>query len=549
MAIHGALPGRLRLDTLRGDVFGGVTAAVVALPLALAFGVASGVGPIAGLYGAIAVGFFAAVFGGTPAQVSGPTGPMTVVMAVVVAENAGSLSDAFAIVFLGGVLQTLFGVARLGRYVSYTPQPVVSGFMSGIGVIIILIQTLPFFGLATATGGPLGAVRMWAEIPAMLNPDAVAVAGLALLVMIFWPPRWRHALPPPLAALLVGTVAALSVFQSAPTLGHVPTGLPTVFLPSFAAVDIPRLLQPALILALLGSIDSLLTSLVADSITRSRHRSNRELVGQGIGNMVAGLIGGLPGAGATMRTVVNVRAGGRTAVSGALHALVLLALVLGLAPMAERIPHAVLAGILIKVGWDIIDWGHLKRLHRAPPDRILVMLVTLGLTVFVDLITAVAVGLILAGFATARWMDREELKGVSAVALPNAGAAGLSEEERAALARYDGHIGIIKLRGHFSYASARHLVARVGARTAGHKVFIYDFTDAAYVDTSAALAIEELIKIAVDETDGCFVAGLSGEAAETLAAMGALEPLPAGHVKDTLLEAIEAAGEAVPGGA
>lgn len=546
MAILDSVAKRSTLDTLRGDVFGGVTAAVVALPLALAFGVASGVGPIAGLYGAIAVGFFAAVFGGTRAQVSGPTGPMTVVMAVVVAENAGSLGDAFAIVFLGGVLQTLFGVARLGRYVSYTPYSVVSGFMSGIGVIIILIQTLPFFGLATAPGGPLGAVRMWVDIPTMFQPDAVAVAGLSLLVMIFWPARWRHMLPPPLAALLFGTVAALLVFRGAPTIGEVPTGLPMLLVPSFGFGDIPRLLQPALILALLGSIDSLLTSLVADSITRSRHRSNRELIGQGIGNMAAGLIGGLPGAGATMRTVVNVRAGGRTPVSGALHALVLLALVLGLGPLAERIPHAVLAGILIKVGWDIIDWGHLKRVHRAPRDKMVVMLVTLVLTVFVDLITAVAVGLILAGFATSRWMEREELKGVAAVALPNADAAGLSDDERAALAHYDGQIGIVKLRGHFSYASARELVSRVGPEATGHKMFIYDFTDAAHVDTSAALAIEELIKIAVDETDGCFVAGLSGEAAETLEALGALDPLPPARIKATLLEAIEAAGEVVP---
>ena len=178
--------------------------------------------------------------------------------------------------------------------------------------------------------------------------------------------------------------------------------------------------------------------------------------------MAAGLVGGLPGAGATMRTVVNVRAGGRTRVSGALHAVVLLGLVLGLAPLAERIPHAVLAGILLKVGWDIIDWGHLRRIHRAPRDKTLVMLVTLSLTVFVDLITAVAVGLILAGFVTARWMESQELKGVASVALPDADAAGLSGHERELLARTNGRIGIVRLRGHFSYASARELVARTG---------------------------------------------------------------------------------------
>ncbi|MGY8957975.1 MAG: SulP family inorganic anion transporter, partial [Alphaproteobacteria bacterium] len=190
----------------------------------------------------------------------------------------------------------------------------------------------------------------------------------------------------------------------------------------------------ALILALMGSIDSLLTSLVADSITRTRHNSDRELAGQGIGNMAAGLIGGLPGAGATMRTVVNVRAGGRTPVSGAIHALALLALVLGLGPLAEHIPHAVLAGILMKVGWDIIDWDYLKRIPRAPRDKVLVMLVTLVLTVFVDLITAVAVGLIFAGIVNSKWMETEELKGVTAVAIPDE-SANLSEAEKNALRR------------------------------------------------------------------------------------------------------------------
>ncbi len=535
------------METLRGDIFGGVTAAVVALPLALAFGVASGISPIAGLYGAIAVGFFAAVFGGTSSQVSGPTGPMTVVMAVIVAGNATNLGDAFTIVFLGGLLQVLFGLIRVGRYVSYTPYSVVSGFMSGIGIIIILIQALPMFGLAAVPGGPIGAIRAWPAIPEMFNPHAVAVGGLSLVVMIFWPGKWQRVLPQPLAALLIGTVAALLVFRDTPVIGEVPTGLPELLIPAIGVGDIPRLLQPALILALLGSIDSLLTSLVADSITRTRHNSNRELIGQGIGNMVAGLIGGLPGAGATMRTVVNVRAGGRTRVSGALHAVVLLGLVLGLAPLAERIPHAVLAGILLKVGWDIIDWGHLRRIHRAPRDKTLVMLVTLSLTVFVDLITAVAVGLILAGFVTARWMESQELKGVTSVALPDADGAGLSDHDRELLARTNGRIGIAQLRGHFSYASARELVARTGPEAAGHEVMIYDFTDAAYIDTSAALAIEELIRIAVEETQGCFVCGLSGEAARTLTALSVLDQLPKDHIKTTLTQAIEAAAPLVGG--
>ncbi|HFC04692.1 MAG TPA: SulP family inorganic anion transporter, partial [Rhizobiales bacterium] len=446
---------------LKGDIFGGVTAAVVALPLALAFGVASGVGPIAGLYGAIAVGFFAAVFGGTPSQVSGPTGPMTVAMAAVVIQYADTPGTAFLIVILSGVLQIIFGMLKVGRYVSYTPHSVVSGFMSGIGVIIILIQTLPFVGLATAGGGPIGAISAWPDIPKLLNSDALAIATASLAVMMFWPARLNAILPSALAALLVGTGLALTIFSGAPIIGDVPTGLPAIQFPDITLGGLPGLFGPAVILALLGSIDSLLTSLVADSITRTRHNSNRELVGQGIGNIAAGLVGGLPGAGATMRTVVNVRAGGRTPLSGALHAVILLALVLGLGPLAEQVPHAALAGILMKVGWDIIDWKYLKRIAIAPKDNVFVMLVTFGMTVFIDLITAVGVGIILASFVAARRAETHELEGVTALAMQSGGEM-LSPQEDQMLEELGGEVALVNLRGRFSYASARQLTHSIG---------------------------------------------------------------------------------------
>ncbi len=528
------------LTSLTGDIFGGLTAAVIALPLALAFGVASGIGPIAGLYGAIAVGFFAAVFGGTPAQVSGPTGPMTVVMAVVVAEHANHLGEAFAIVILGGAFQMLFGVFKVGRYVSYTPHSVVSGFMSGIGVIIILIQTLPFFGLATVPGGPIGAIRAWPEIASALNVHALIIASVSLAIMVFWPRRLGAVLPAPLAALIAGTLLGLLVLQRAPIIGEVPTGLPELHVPEISFAVLPTIVQPALILALLGSIDSLLTSLVADSITRTRHNSDRELIGQGIGNMVAGLIGGLPGAGATMRTVINVRAGGRSPVSGALHSIVLLALVLGLGPVAEVIPHAALAGILVKVGWDIIDWGYLRRIRRAPRDKVIVMLVTLGLTVFVDLITAVAVGLILAGFVTARWMEVDELKGITQLALADT-ENELTAEERSEIEKFDGRIGLILFRGRFSYASARELVQRTGSQMAGYEAMIFDFSHAAHIDTSAALAIEQMLDTALGETRGCVIAGLTGSAEKTLDSLGVLDHLPDENVVKTRIAAIRRA--------
>ena len=327
------------LDRLPGDIFGGVTATVVALPVALAFGVASGLGPIAGIYSAIAVGFFAAVFGGTPSQISGPTGPMTIAMAVVVTQHAdGDLTKAFTIVMMAGILQICLGILRIGSFVTYTPYSVISGFMTGIGVIVMTIQVLPFLGASTVSGGPLNSIREWPDAFTSLNADALIVGLVALLAGVFWPNKLSKFVPGPLIALVLGTAAAFFFFTEAPVIGKVPTGLPELFIPEITPGFLASALQPAFILALLGSIDSLLTSLVADSITRARHNPNRELMGQGLGNLVAGLVGALPGAGATMGTVVNIRAGGRTPVSGALRSIVLLALVLGLGQIAEPIP-------------------------------------------------------------------------------------------------------------------------------------------------------------------------------------------------------------------
>lgn len=524
------------LKNLRGDIFGGVTAAVVALPLALAFGVAGGLGPIAGLYGAIAVGFFAAIFGGTPSQVSGPTGPMTVVSAAIVAQYADRLETAFAIIFLGGALQALFGVMRLGRYVSYTPYSVISGFMSGIGAIIIIIELLPFIGAPTASGGPVGTLTALPAALMGINYQAFAIAAAALAIMVFWRGRVATILPPPLAALVVGTILSLTVLPDAPVIGTVPTGLPSLHLPVIGIDDLAKVIQPAFVLALLGTIDSLLTSLVADTITRTHHNSNRELIGQGIGNMAAGLLGALPGAGATMRTVVNVRAGGRTPISGALHALILLSLVLGMGPLAEKIPHAALAGILMKVGWDIIDWSYLKRIRHAPREKVFVMFVTLGLTVFVDLITAVAVGLIIAGFVTASWMEEEELKGITTVALPDHGA--LDDEEKALLEPFGDDVVAIALRGRFSYASARQLTRQVEAEITDYRAVILDFSEAAHIDTSAAMAVDDLIGSLNEQGVKCIVAGLRGRAEKTLRSLGVLEGSNRAEIAGSVAEAI-----------
>jgi SulP family sulfate permease len=525
----------------KSDVFGGLTAAVVALPLALAFGVTSGAGPIAGLYGAIAVGFFAAVFSGTPSQVSGPTGPMTVVMGAIIASHATNLAEAFTIVMLGGLLQIVFGALRVGRYIAYTPYSVVSGFMTGIGVIIIIIQTLPFLGLPASTGGVLGTIEMLVTLdPANVDLRVLVFACCALALIILWPARLSRILPAPLGVLALGTLVAAFWLPGMPEIGNVPTGLPTLISPTLSIGSLPPLFSTAFVLALLGSIDSLLTSLVADSITRTQHDSDKELVGQGIGNLVAGLIGGLPGAGATMRTVVNVRAGGRTPVSGALHALVLFALALGLGPVVAHVPHAVLAAILLKVGWDIIDWGYLKRMRRAPREKFAIMVITLLLTVFVDLITAVAVGIILAGFVNSRWLAEEQLKGLKQTADADE-LDQLTSDEKALLRQTNGKVLITLLHGSFSYASARELARRAVPTVAGYRVLIYDFSHAGYIDTSAALAIDELFALSTGEGRRVVVSGLKGVSLRTLEGLGVLDRIPKADRFPTRIEAITAA--------
>ena len=547
------------LHTLRGDFFGGLTSTIVALPVALGFGVASGLGAAAGLYGAIAVGFFASVFGGTRSQISGPTGPMTVAMAVIVTSHASTLTEALTIVVFAGVLQVLLGLSRVGRFVAYTPYVVVSGFMSGIGVIIFLIQAMPFLGAPTAPGGPMGAAGALPEAIAGMNTDAFTIGAVTLAVAALWPRRLARIVPGLLVALVTGTGLGVLWLDGAPVIGAVPTGLPTLRIGLPSAGFLLHAVEPALILALLGSVDSLLTSLIADSLTGTRHNPNRELVGQGLGNVVAGLFGALPGAGATMGTVTNIRAGGRSPVSGALRALLLLALVLGLGRYVEPIPLAALAGVLMKVGWDIIDWRLLSRVHRIRRDHLVVMAMTLALTVFVDLITAVAIGLIAAGMSHARRLEQMELDSVVSVPIldrtffggadggagaevPGAKSPGPEDATGAgADDPYSARVGLVALKGSFTVASSHKLVSVIGADIKDHEVTIFDFSGATHVDDSAAMVIEQLIEVAGRQQTEVIVMGATGQVAESLHTLDVLQHVPEGHEVETLDEARELA--------
>ena len=529
-----------RFDNLRGDIYGGLTAGVVALPLALAFGEASGAGPIAGLYGAIIVGFFAALFGGTGSQVTGPTGPMVVVFAGVYAALQGEPSLVFAAVVLAGLFQIAFGIFKLGQYVRLVPYPVVSGFMSGIGCIIIALQASRLFGHEPEGSGTIPAL---AEIPgAVMDPNLVALAlGVLTLVIVFkWPAQWGKYVPGPLAALVIGTVLSL-MMPGAPILGDIPTGLPSLIIPAFSADTLLIVLEAAIILALLGSIDSLLTSLVADNMTRTRHKSNQELIGQGIGNTVAGFFGAVPSAGATMRTVVNIRTGGQTKISGMLHSVLLLAVVVALAPLASNIPHTVLAGILVKVGYDIIDVSYMKRAHKGPRWDLALMVLVLGLTVFVDLITAVVAGVVMAALAFVKQIADEQLKSLGDLTQEGL-SIPLADDEAAILEKYSEQISLFDFGGPLSFGAAADLGHHVREKSKGKtRVLILDFSRVPFIDVSASRAVETIASDAWDAGKTVFISGMNEQIQATLSALGADAHLSEQSFFPTRHEALDAA--------
>lgn len=530
--------------SLKDNIFGGVTAAVVALPLALAFGVASGAGPLAGLYGAILVGFFAALFGGTPTQISGPTGPMTIVMAAIIAEFAvyspeQGLALAFTVVFLGGIFQILTGLLRLGKYITLVPYPVISGFMSGIGVLIIILQLAPLFG-HPGGGDPVAAIMALPGI--IMNPEipALAVGGLTLLVLFVWPDAFKKWLPAPLAALFVGTIALMLLFpgSSIAKIGKVPSGLPDFYMPVFELAMMQVIVTKAIMLAALGCIDSLLTSLVADNMTRTRHKSDKELIGQGIGNMVAGLFGGLPGAGATMRTVININSGGTNNTSGMIHAGVLAAILLGAGGLVENIPLAVLAGILFKVGIDIIDWQFIFRLHKLPLFPVALMLGVLGMTVFVDLMVAVFVGVFVTNIVTIDRLTRLQIDGLQY-------SDGSNDNPKLAremplLSSLSGSVLLIKFSGPLSFGVA-HSIPGTVAGFSSHKAVVIDFLGAQVIGITSCLAIEKIIHQEVAAGRQVYLSGLHEETREKFAQLGMLDAVADNHKSANALEAIEQA--------
>tara|TARA_Y100000589_G_scaffold269628_1_gene261691 strand:- start:5538 stop:7223 length:1686 start_codon:yes stop_codon:yes gene_type:complete len=523
------------LKNIRGDILGGITAAVVALPLALAFGNAA-LGPggaIYGLYGAVVVGFLAALFGGTPAQVSGPTGPMSVTVAGVVAGlaavgvprdlSAGQILPlVMAAVVIGGVFQILFGLLKLGKYITLVPYSVVSGFMSGIGVIIITLQIGPLLGISTR-GGVIDSLT---TVFSNFNPNgaAIGVAVMTLGIVFLTPRKISQWVPSPLLALLIVTPLSIILFgdSALDRIGEIPKGVPSLSLPSFNQY-LPIIFKAGLVLAVLGAIDSLLTSLVADNISQTKHNSDRELIGQGIGNAVAGLFSGLPGAGATMRTVINVKSGGQTPISGMVHSLVLFIVLVGAGPLAEKIPTALLAGILIKVGLDIIDWGFLRRAHKLSLKTAAVMYGVLLMTVFWDLIWAVLVGVFIANMLTIDSITETQLEGMEADnPLDKDGDQAqnaLPIEEKNLLDKCSGEVMLFRLKGPLSFGAAKGISDRM-MLVRNYKILILDITDVPRLGVTATLAIEDMMQEAKNNSRKAFVAGANEKVKERLSKFG-----------------------------
>ena len=524
----------IETNNIKGDIFGGITAGIVALPLALAFGIqafggvndpsAASMGALAGLVGATMLGFFAALFGGTHSQISGPTGPMTVVAATLIsgvwASSNGSISSVLISMALAGLFcglfQILFGIIKLGKYVRYIPYPVLSGFMSGIGVIIILQQLYPLVGLK-GTGTMIDLVM---GIPAAVSEGISVTAlllGLGTIAIIELFPLVTKKVPATLVALIVMTVVSLFCnLDSKLIIGDIPSGLPLPFFAnaniSLSGIDWMTVLKasliPGLTLAGLGSIDTLLTSVVADNITKTKHNSNKELIGQGIGNAIAGLFCGLPGAGATMRTVVNVKSGGRTQISGMVHALLLLAILLGLGGLVKYVPLSVLAGILITVGWGIIDFKGFKDLLRIPRADAVVLVVVFLVTVFVDLLTAVGIGMVIAcvlfmkrasdlvegGYSSSTMTSSDLHKG-----LPNPGEANFDktkpwQDEGGITDEMRQHIYVQRLNGPIFFGTINKFKEVMEDVPDHAKVVIIRMKLVSFMDQSGLYAMETAIK-------------------------------------------------------
>ncbi|MEK6967558.1 MAG: SulP family inorganic anion transporter [Nanoarchaeota archaeon] len=492
------------LDNLKGDLIAGTTAALVALPLALAFGIASGLGPGAGLLGAIIAGFIASMFGGTPLQITGPTAPMTILVATIVASHGAGI--ALLTIAFAGLFQIAFGILKLGKLIEYLPRPVVSGFMTGIALLIIIEQLKKFI--------PTGYL-------------AVLVMTSCALFLILWS---RFSFPVPGAIVIVVASIIWSFFIGTPltAIGEIPPINFEIFFPLNFSLEV--ILLPAISLAVLGSIDTLLTSVIVDRMAGTRHSSNKELIGQGLGNTAAGLLGGLAGAGATIRTIINVRSGASSRLSSTVHSIILLLIALFFTSFFKHIYLAVLGGILLYVGITIIDYIALKNIKNVPLSDALIFFSTTVMTVVFNLVVAVIIGVLIASILFIKRMTELSFKQVSV-------ESQLPPRKRAFAEKLSKKLAIYQLSGPLFFGAVSSFEKELS------KVYLPEYIllklfGVISVDESGALALNDFIKDAKKKGCTILICGIQEEPKRVMDKLGVLKTLGYANIFDKPLAAI-----------
>lgn len=532
---------------LKGDLFGGVTTAIISLPLALAFGVASGAGAEAGLWGAIMVGLFAALFGGSSTLISEPTGPMTVIMTAVLTSMMArypetGLAMTFTVVMMAGAFQILLGTLKLGKYITLMPYSVISGFMSGIGVILIILQLSPLLGQAAPSGGVMGTLSALPDIISNMKFNELFLGLLTLGILFLLPNKYRKYVPAQLVALVAVTIISVLLFDSEDIrrIGVIPAGLPSLVIPTFNAEIFTTMVIDALVLGTLGCIDTLLTAVIGDSLTRKEHDSDKELRGQGLANMISGLFGALPGAGATMGTVTNIQVGARSPLSGVARALVLALVVLVAGGLTEPIPMAVLAGIAVYVGFNILDWSFIQRAHKVSVQGMAIMYGVMLLTVFVDLIVAVGLGVFISNILIIERLSREQARQVKAISDADENDVPLTDSERSLLEKANGKVLFFYLSGPMIFSVSK-AISRQHNHISDYEAMILDLTDVPMIDVTVGLALENAIRDALDAKCAVYLLCPNIQTKQQLEKFHILDLVPSEQTYSFRYEALNAA--------
>ncbi|HAS6884846.1 TPA: STAS domain-containing protein [Vibrio parahaemolyticus] len=538
---------RFKDINFKGDIFGGVTTAIISLPLALAFGAASGAGAEAGLWGAIMVGLFASLFGGSNTLISEPTGPMTVIMTAVLTSMMAKYPETgmamtFTVVMMAGAFQILLGTLKMGKYVTLMPYSVISGFMSGIGVILIILQLSPLLGHAAPTGGVLGTLSALPETISNLKFNELFLGLLTLGILFFFPKKYRKYVPAQLVALVAVTLLSVMLFDTEDIrrIGEIPAGLPSLVAPHIDPNMFVEMVIDALVLGTLGCIDTLLTAVIGDSLTRKEHDSDKELRGQGLANMISGLFGALPGAGATMGTVTNIQVGARSPLSGVVRALVLALVVLVAGGLTEPIPMAVLAGIAVYVGFNILDWSFIQRAHKVSFSGMAIMYGVMLLTVFVDLIVAVGLGVFVSNIMIIERLSREQARQVKAISDADEDDVPLTDSERGLLDRANGRVLFFYLSGPMIFSVSK-AISRQHTSISDYDVMILDLTDVPMLDVTVGLALENAIKDALDARCEVYLLCPNQRTREQLEKFHVIDLVPDNNMYQFRYEALNAA--------